>query len=386
MSITLEHSPEAMRSSFLALQEPSDVAEMLDVKYNDLIYWIYRTPERDRYTTFSILKKNGSARHIDTPNKNIMILQRKLNQVLQSVYVPKPSVHGFVSARNVKSNAKPHVNKKWVFNIDLNDFFHTINFGRVRGMFMGRPYHLQASAATVLAHLCCFQGRLPKGADFSCGRNRFAPNGQQLQQLAKNNRATYTRYADDITFSTTNRRFPGDLAFLDELDQIQVGEALNNIIERNGFQINGTKVSLRARHQRQGVTNVTVNDVLNVPRKFVNQIRAMLYVWRHHGLPAAQKTWETKNATKHRGPGKSAPRFEHVVKGKIEYLGMIKGPTSQTYLKFMDELAELAPELAQGRGTPMRILLRKYNEFKDTLAQSRGTNSKLLSCCYPVGS
>ena len=130
------------------------------------------------------------------------------------------------------------------------------------------------------------------------------------------------------------------------------------------------------------MTNVTVNDFANVPKKFTNQIRAMLHAWRKHGLPAAQATWEEKNAYKHRGPMKGIPRFELVVKGKIEYLGMIKGQTSQTYLRFMDELAELDPELAQGRGTPMRILLRKFNDLENgtTGKQNRGLEfERLLS-------
>lgn len=200
-----------------------------------------------------------------------------------------------------------------------------------------------------------------------------------LQQLAKTNRATYTRYADDITFSTT-RAFPRDLAYRDDLKQIHIGYALNDVIERNGFQINRNKVTLRARNQRQAVTNITVNDITNVPKQFRNRIRAMLYVRKTHGLPAAQKTWEEKNSSKTRGPQKSIPRFEQIVKGNIEYLGMVRGQTSRTYLKFMDELAELAPELARGRGTPMRILLRKFDELnnKSESAQARGLDFEAL--------
>ncbi len=114
---------------------------MLEVGYRDLNYWIYRIPESQRYFTFCIPKKNGEARTIDGPSTNVKILQQKLNQVLQSVYRAKPSVHGFVVGKSVKSNAQQHVGKRWLFNVDLKDFFHSINFGRVRGMFMGKPYY-----------------------------------------------------------------------------------------------------------------------------------------------------------------------------------------------------------------------------------------------------
>ena len=127
------------------------------------------------------------------------------------------------------------------------------------------------------------------------------------------------------------------------------------------------KVRLRARHHRQEVTGVTVNDKLNVPKRFVNQIRAMLYIWKKHGLPAAQQTWEEKNTHKNRGTGKDVPRFEQVVKGKIEYLGMIKGKDCQTYLRFLDQLGEMDPKLTGGRGTPLRLLLQRYMRNSQTM-------------------
>ena len=270
MSFYLNNSPDQLRAQFLALKQPEDVAELLEVKYLDLNYWIYRTPEQRRYSTFYMPKRNGTSRRIDAPNTNIKILQQKLNQVLQSVYFPKRSVHGFAYERNVKSNAMPHVRKRWVLNIDLEDFFPSINFGRVRGMFMGKPYNLPTRVSTVLAHLCCFAGHLPQGAPTSpvvsnmlCGQL-----DSQLQQLAKVNRSSYTRYADDMTFSTTIRSFPSSLAVLDDLNRIKVGSDLRTIIESNGFQINDGKTRLMRRHQRQTVTGVTVNEFPNLPRKF----------------------------------------------------------------------------------------------------------------------
>ena len=227
---------------------------------------------------------------------------------------------------------------------------------------MGKPYYLPQKVSTVLAHLCCFQGSLPQGAPTSPVISNMicAQMDSQLQQLAKVNRCTYTRYADDITFSTTTRRFPADIGFIDSLGQLHVGNRLEQTIEDNRFFINSRKIWLRERNRRQVVTGVTVNDVPNLPRKYTNQIRAMLHAWKKYGLEAAQEEWVSKYNVKHRAPWLRIPKFERVLKGKIEYLGMVKGQDSSTYLKFLDQLRELAPDLTDGRGTPLRLLLSDF--------------------------
>ena len=267
---------------------------MLEVSYHDLNYWIYRTPEFRRYSTFCITKKNGTLRRIDVPNTNIKILQRKLNQVLQSVYIAKPSVHGFVAGKSVKSNAQKHLGKRWVLNVDLQDFFPSINFGRVRGMLMGIPYNLAPRVATVLAHLCCFQGHLPQGAPTSPAISNMicAPMDSQLQTLAKMNRSTYTRYVDDITFSTTNTSLPTELVVLNALNQLSPGVKLKETIEQNGFCINDRKVWLSGQHRRQVVTGVIVNEITNLPKRFTSQIRGMIHAWETYGLSAAEEEWQ----------------------------------------------------------------------------------------------
>ena len=360
---------------FWSLKRPEDVADLLEVSYPDLNYWVYRTPEARRYFTFCIAKKSGKTRIIDAPNTNIKILQQKLNQVLQAIYSPKPSVHGFAVGRSVKSNAQQHIDKPWVFNVDLKDFFPCINFGRVRGMFMGKPYCLPPKVATVLAHLCCFQRHLPQGAPTSPVVSNMicARMDSQLQTLARKNRVTYTRYVDDITFSSTKQTFPTDIVVLNKLNQIFPGDKLSQTIRDNGFCINSRKVWLSGQHRRQVVTGVTVNKITNLPKRYRSQIRAMLYVWRKHGLNAAQKEWELNHFARNHAPWRR-PLFAQVLKGKIEYLGMIKGQNSETYLKFLDELRELDPKLAGKRGTPLGLLRYSYKELQSGSidAQTRG--------------
>ena len=114
----------------------------------------------------------------------------------------------------------------------------------------------------------------------------------------------------------------------------------------------------------------------------------MLHAWRKYGLDAARNDWENKYCDKPRAPWRNPPSFDQVVKGKIEYLGMIRGEESMVYLKFLDELGELAPELTHGRGTPMRLLLHEYDSwFADSKSpQKRGYRleeilNRLLEIC-----
>ena len=375
MSYELTSSPEELKERFFSLRSPQGVARILDVKYKDLIYWIYRRPVSVRYTRFEIAKKFGSPRTIEAPDTNIKILQRKLNQVLLAVYKPKQCVHGFAPGRSVRTNALRHVGRKYVFNIDLKDFFPSINFGRVRGMFMGKPYNLPPGVATLLAHLCCFEGRLPQGAPTSPVISNMicAKMDSQLQRLAAANRSTYTRYADDMTFSTARRTMPTTIAVANDLGQIQPGVELQTIITENGFTIHPEKIWLRGQDRRQEVTGVIVNEFPNLPRKFINQVRAMLHAWERYELPAAQSEFAARHDHKHRRPGTSAPRFEVVLKGKIEYLGMIKGTSSSTYLRFLDKLGRLEPRLASGRGSGLELLFRRYEALcKSTDPQGRG--------------
>lgn len=231
---------------------------------------------------------------------------------------------------------------------------------------MGKPYGLPLRVATVLAHLCCFRRRLPQGAPTSPVISNMISSqmDSELQHLARICHSTYTRYADDITFSTTNRRFPSPIAYVNELEQVEPGTKLTEIVKNNGFSINRSKVWLRGGHVRQIVTGVTVNEFPNVPHRFTNQIRAMLYAWKKFGLDAAQDIWAEQHYAKHRAPWRtSPPPFDQVLKGKIEYLGMIKGQESHTYLKFLDQLGDLNPKLAQGRGTPLKLLLKSYDSL-----------------------
>ena len=352
IKVELQSSPNLLKRRFAELKTGRDVANLLEVPYSYLIQILYWGRWRHPYRVFSIAKRSGGVREISAPPASLRILQAKLNSILQLVYVRKPAVHGFVSGKSILSNAQGHVGKRFVLNVDLADFFPSINFGRVRGVFMARPYSIPAPAATVLAHMCCHEQRLPQGAPSSPIVSNLvcAKLDGELQALAKKHRCMYTRYADDITFSTTVPNFPRELARpLTSLsgDGLVLGQALIDTIESNGFEINTKKQRLQIAGMHQEVTGLTVNRFPNVARPLVRQIRAMLHAWEKYGLPAAEKVHNEKFGKPSGRPGGQAAAFSSVVRGKLAFLAMVKGPHDQTYRRFRNQLNVLDPSLIE---------------------------------------
>ncbi len=352
MSLRLSASPEELCRQFYSLRTAKDVADLLDIDLPRLYYHIYIVPNSSKYTTFDIPKKSGGgSRSICAPITPLKIIQRKLNQVLQHVYPGKPPVHGFIPHRSILTNAKVHTRRRHILNIDLRDFFPSINFGRVRGLFMGTPYKISPPAATVLAQICCFDNQLPQGAPTSpiVSNMVCAKMDSQLMALAQENRCDYTRYADDITFSTNLSQFPSALATISSIGQIEMGAEVVRIITQNGFEVNPNKVRLQGRDHRQEVTGLITNRFPNVRRSYVRRIRGMLHAWEKFGLQAAEKEFRSHHGynKKHQDPQKTPTSFKKVVKGKIDFLGMVRGKRDSIYLRLVDRLRVLAPELVK---------------------------------------
>lgn len=330
---------------FRSLRTGRDVANILEVSYSDLTYYLYRKPMQSNYREFSITKRSGGLRTICAPISPIKILQKKLNYILQLIYTPKRCVHGFINNRSVLTNAQSHVRKTVLLNIDLSDFFPSINFGRVRGMFMARPYNVKVGAATVLAQICCYDGCLPQGAPTSpvvsnmiCGKL-----DSDLLRLSRRFRCTYTRYADDITFSTTQRRMPSSLGVIDFNEEdvcVSIGDLLRTSIESNGFNINASKIRMQRNGSKKEVTGIIVNESPNVNRKFVRQLRAIINAIQKFGLENAEQEFYSRYYRKNRKPGTRLPPLVSVIEGKFNYFKMIKGEFDPVYRRLYNRYLE----------------------------------------------
>jgi RNA-directed DNA polymerase len=350
IEIGLRRPDTEIVARFRSLGTRRDVADLLEIEDGYLRRILYLRREQDAYRTFTIRKKRGGTRVIAAPPNALSILQSKLNHVFQLTYKRKRAAHGFVRGSSILSNAALHVGKRWVLNVDLVDFFPSINFGRVRGMLMAPPYAIGDAAATVIAQICCADGVLPQGAPSSpmlanmvCGRL-----DGDLTALAKKHHAAYSRYADDITISARTYTFPEALAIAPTGwvgPNVSVGSALQHVIETNGFSVNPDKSRLQLSHCRQEVTGICVNVFPNVNRSLVREVRAMLHAWRQYGLEEAERDFRERFAKPDRRPDTGQPSFRRALKGKLDFIEMVRGRTDPISVKLRTQLHELEPTL-----------------------------------------
>lgn len=258
----------------------NSLADFLGVKRSTLTYLIYKKETKNCYSTFAILKKNGDPREICTPTEDLKVVQRRLADALwehqKSIWETKnkyPNIsHAYEKNKSIITNANIHKNKRFVLNLDLEDFFGSFHFGRVKGFFeKNRNYHLPQEVATVIAQVACYNGRLPQGAPSSPIITNLICQIMDIRLLrtAKKYRMDYTRYADDLTFST-NRS-----AFINELSLFVAD--LTKEINRAGFRINEKKTNLFYKSSRQQVTGLTVNKKLSINREYTKITRAMAH-------------------------------------------------------------------------------------------------------------
>lgn len=331
----------------LAVKTPSGLAKVLfGASYKTLGQQIY---PKTKYREFTLKKKNGSDRLIAAPKYKLLLIQRRIAKFIQQVAITKPAAHGFVPGKSIVTNANCHCDKgkkTYIFNIDLKDFFPSITFPRIRGLFMAPPFSYPHSVATVLAHACCHNGVLPQGAPTSPILSNLICRGLDgdLQRLAQECRATYTRYADDISFSFTVK---GAKYLPDRIVKVSgstygVGDSLQEIVSAHTFHIHPDKVRLHSRHGRMEVTGITVNQFPNVRRRFVHQIRGMLHAWDKHGVVAADQEFQNKKIYSRQLRSGKRPRFDRVLWGKLLYLKMVKGNFDPVYVRLARRYSNLA--------------------------------------------
>ncbi len=389
-----------------------------------------------RYRKFEIKKKSGGVRVIHSPVRGLSLIQRCLNLILQCVFTPHDAAKGFVQGKSIVDNAKTHVGRNYVYNIDLKDFFPSIDQARVWKCLQLAPFNLSTSnnsifteeitertldvieqfekivslpenqiddwvsivtvgistkngsdrvnhllelkkqlkaviaaqnnpikkvrlqkstsqwwntitagrqqLANMVSALCCTEmtvERLIDGEWHKVKRN-VLPQGaatsplitnvicQRLDYLlagvAKRFGLRYTRYADDITFSSQHNIFKEDGEFIKEL---------RRIIAEQGFHIKESKVRLQQAAFRQEVTGLIVNKTVNVNQNYIKQLRMWLYNWERYGYDRAYSYFLPSYFASKTTPVKGKPDMANVIGGKLNYLRMVKGADCDSYIK-----------------------------------------------------
>lgn len=278
------------------------------------------------YHRFEIAKRKGKSRVINAPDARLKYLQRRIALLLNQLYRVRHPVHGFVPGKSVKTNALAHLGKQFVLNIDLANFFPSITERRVIGVL--RSLGIDTRVAHVVARICCYAGHLPQGAPTSPVLSNMIcfRLDKDLLTYAKQTRCIYTRYADDITLSShqpMSALFEGATPISGRFSPDLLDPNLNKIFKNNGFQIHPDKTHYADRHSRRMVTNLKINELLNVDRRYVRNIRAALYSVETLGEVAAQKKFETEHG------GKS--EIGAHLQGKINWLGFIRGQSDPVF-------------------------------------------------------
>lgn len=264
-----------------------DLATLLGFKPSAVAYLIYKVPVSSRYTQYSIPKKSGGIRTIDAPSSALGGLQASLAKYLEKCRAELeskkklPSLsHAFLPKRSIITNADKHKRRRFVLNIDLENFFPSINSGRVYGFFSkNRDFILPKKCAAAIAQIACVPHGLPQGSPCSPIISELVAHilDVRLAVLARSRGLTYSRYADDISFSTNQKEFPTDIAQISSIGSSHwvLQPALTNVISRSGFRINSSKTRMQLRAGRQSVTGLTVNAKINIDAAYYRLTRAM---------------------------------------------------------------------------------------------------------------
>ncbi|TAJ52483.1 MAG: RNA-directed DNA polymerase, partial [Nevskiaceae bacterium] len=274
----------------------NDLADLLGVKHSGLSFILYKKPTETKYQSFTVPKKAGGVRAIHAPTSELKLFQRRLADLLQECLNeieatfrktsedrrPEKISHGFHPGRSIITNAIQHRRRRYVLNVDLKDFFGTCNFGRVRGLLIKNEHFLlHDRVATVIAHLACHEGALPQGAPSSPVISNLIGRvlDIRLVKLANSVGCSYSRYADDLTFSTNDRQFPPQLAaeIPPSSGRWEPGPALLGEIASSGFSLNPKKTRMQLHESRQMVTGLVVNTRVNVSSDYRHLIRAMVH-------------------------------------------------------------------------------------------------------------
>lgn len=328
---------------------------------------------RALYHEIDIPKKQGGIRTLSVPEDPIKWVQRSLLLVLTHLFPRHKCAHGFERGKSIVTHARQHVGRQYVYTVDIQNFFPSITRGRVFGMLQAYPMGASEPVARYIANLTTYKGALPQGAPTSpilanllCRRL-----DSRLFKWARENGYVYSRYADDLTFSTNQDSVPkSDRALIDK------------IIKDEGFEVNEKKKRLMPYYKRQMVTGLIVNEKLNLPREKLRGLRALLHNIKEHGWQSQVNretlfddaenwrqyvTGQFDRSTFHKlakrqrekhllvSPAaalhkvKSVQELRRTLRGKIEFVGAVRGEEDDTYQRLLTTFQDLTARLDEHR-------------------------------------
>ncbi len=295
-------NPERLQSYRLpVLHTAADLATAMGMTIGQLRFLAFsrRIATISHYVHFQIPKKTGGVREISAPLPRLKQAQQWIHERILEQIPLHTNAHGFRRGRSIVTNAQPHVGALVVINLDLENFFPSISYPRVKGVFRSIGY--SEAVATILGLICTepdvteveldgksyyiaqTERHLPQGAPSSPALTNLLCRrlDRRLDRLAKSRGFIYTRYADDLTFSTTNSENMRDIG--------NILQGVRSFVAHEGLKIHPDKTRVLRQSQQQEVTGVVVNQKLNVDRSTLKRFRATLHHIEKDGF--AGKQW-----------------------------------------------------------------------------------------------
>jgi hypothetical protein len=441
-----------IRNAFSKMQSRQDFLNLLNLakpmvygscalpfELKQITWYANNTRNKNKYKKFTISKKSGAKREIHAPVRGLKAIQKTLSFVLQCVYEPHLSAFGFVKNKSIVDNARVHEGSRYVYNIDLKDFFHSIDQARIWKCLQLDPFNLKGiietvewadldvfakeilktdkpleafefyngrlavptelgwiyiaknfdfnkemyviladsqikskrgenlegtlwlvnkipqsdkvEIANIISNLCCSEleverkneaGKweivkrnvLPQGAPTSPVITNIVCNrlDRLLTGVAKRFGLKYSRYADDITFSSMHNMYQQDSDFIKEL---------NRIIKEQGFHVKESKTRLQKEGYRKEVTGLLVNEHVNVQKRYIKQLRMWLYYWERYGYERASDFFSQQYLADKGIVKNGKPDMIKIIAGKLDYLKMVKGADNNLYMQLKFRYAKL---------------------------------------------
>lgn len=357
-----DHADRLTKHALPLLTDAASIAAAMGITMGALRFLAFsrRTSKVSHYKRFLIPKKTGGERLISAPMPRLKKAQHWILEHILSKLTASGAAHGFIKSRSILTNATPHLGSEVVVNFDLKNFFPTVTYPRVKGVFESLGYSEQA--ATILGLLCTepdadeveLDGETFFVAKGDNARDRFLPQGaptspaltnilcrrldKRLEGIAAQLELTYTRYADDLTFSGKSGAAS------------QAGLLLwrvRRVLEDEGFTLHPDKTRVMRKGSRKEVTGIVVNEKLSVERKTLRKFRALLHQIKKDGF--AGKRWG------------NTPNTLAAIRGYATYVAMVDAEKGK---KFVAEVAAIAEKYKGTFQAPEKV------QRKSTVAQA----------------
>lgn len=309
----VKYATRLIRSNLPVIFDTKHLALLIGINAEELCKMIFA--EYLFYIEKQIPKKSGGARQLFIPSINLKYVQRWiLDNILINMTISEHAT-GFRENSSIVTNAIKHTAKDCVINMDIKDFFPTINMETVFRIF--HYYGYTKEVAFVLAKLCTYEGVLPQGSPASPYLSNISclKVDKRISKLVEKYQADYTRYADDITIS-------GNYG-LSKCKNI-----IKEILNEEGFQANDKKTRIAFKHERQVVTGLIVNEAnVKVSKKYKRELKKEIYFCTKFGVSEHLAKIDCNKSF-----------YKEHLYGKAYFINMVEPSEGKKFLELLDKI------------------------------------------------